>query len=414
MQDKYPRRWLMAIVSCVINLCLGVNYSWSVVAPHLAQRLNEVNNLSGTACLDTGSLAIVFSLTNAILPIPMIVAGAINDKKGPKIVVLVGGIFFGVGMFLTGMVENVGMLIFVYSILVGIGNSLVYTCTVNNTVKFFPDKKGLIGGLTSASYGLGSIIFSPIAQALIDKVGVTQTLQILGILIFVIVVSGSFFLKKCPESQTTVTVAGSVKKDYKWFEMLGTPIFYCMLFMLACGSLLGMLMISQASSVAQEMVKMTPAAAAVMVSLLSAFNMGGRLVSGYLSDKLGRVNVLRIALLVALGGLVLLYFSSSMGKAFFAIGICFIGLCFGSFLGVYPGLAADRFGLKNNSLNYGLIFLGNSIGSIAGPAIMTNVHSNNGSYTPAFIIASALAVLGIILTFVYKVLEKRQDQKVNG
>ena len=159
---KHPNRWLITVISCIMNLCLGVNYAWSVLAGPLAERLNEVNGFTGAAMLNAGSLSLVFSITNAILPIPMIVAGAVNDRRGPKAIVLVGGAFFGLGTLLTGRVNSVGAMILVYSIIAGIGNSLVYACTVNNTVKFFPDKKGLIGGLTTACYGIGSIIYAPI------------------------------------------------------------------------------------------------------------------------------------------------------------------------------------------------------------------------------------------------------------
>ena len=77
------------------------------------------------------------------------------------------------------------------------------------------------------------------------------------------------------------------------------------------------------------------------------------------------------------------------------------GLCFGCFMGVYPGLTADHFGMRGNTLNYGIMFVGNSIGAVAGPSIMSTIHARTGSYRPAFIAAGALAVAGLILVLVY-------------
>ena len=192
--------------------------------------------------------------------------------------------------------------------------------------------------------------------------------------------------------------------------MLRTPVFYVLLFLLACGSLLGMMIISQSSAVAQEMTGVTPAAAAIIVSLVSASNTSGRLLSGYASDKLGRINVVTAALSAALLGLVLL---SVAGKSvvLFAVGVCLVGVCFGSYLGVYPGLTADHFGIRNNTLNYGLVMIGNSIGAIAGPAIMNGVHSATGTYGTAFLIAAALAVFGGVLTILYRRIAPRQKSQ---
>lgn len=414
MRKRQPNRWLIAVVSCLSNLCLGVNYAWSVVAGPLAERLSEVNHFTGAAALSASDLAIVFALTNAIMPIPMILGGAVNDRRGPREIVFVGGALFGIGLLLTGQFTSVGGLIFAYSILVGLGNGLVFTCTVNNTVKFFPDRKGLIGGLTTASYGLGSIVFAPIAQALIDKSGVSNTLKVFGIIVLVVICVGALFLAKAPETPKVTTPANNAAvktgAELNWHQMLGRPIFYIMLLLLACGALQGQLIISHASAVAQEMVGLTATTAALVVSLVSGSNAFGRLLCGYASDKLGRVNVIAIAITLSLIGLILLYFSSQVGVAALVIGVCLVGLCFGCFMGVYPGFTADRFGIRNNSLNYGVMMLGNSIGAIAGPGIMSSMHSSTGSFRSAFLIAASLALAGIVLTFIYRAMARKESR----
>ena len=110
---------------------------------------------------------------------------------GPKKIVFVGGLMFGGGIFISGFAKSVGFLIFSYGILVGLGMGLVYGCTVGNSVKLFPDKRGLIGGLTTATYGLSSVLIPPIANTLIYLIGILNTFKILGIIFIIIICTGS-------------------------------------------------------------------------------------------------------------------------------------------------------------------------------------------------------------------------------
>ena len=71
-------------------------------------------------------------------------------------------------------------------------------------------------------------------------------------------------------------------------------------------------------------------------------------------------------------------------------------------MGVYPGFTADQFGAKNNSVNYGIMFIGFALAGFFGPTIVGRILSADGVYTKAFYIAAGLAAAGIVLTFVYR------------
>jgi len=151
---------------------------------------------------------------------------------------------------------------------------------------------------------------------------------------------------------------------------------------------------------------MTPASASVatmFVSVLCLFNTAGRLVAGTLSDKLGRVNTLVAALCMALAGLATLYVCSGVGSvALFAVGVMLIGVCFGTFMGVFPGFCTDQFGVKYNTVNYGIMWIGFSAAGIIGPSVLTAVYNSSGSYRGAFVIAFVMALVGLALCFVYR------------
>ena len=224
-----------------------------------------------------------------------------------------------------------------------------------------------------------------------------------------VICSGSFLMERCPAGFIPVgfvpPAAASAKKsvDKTPLEMLKSPIFYVMLIMLTCGGTFGLMIISGAKGLALHMTGTSAAVATLFVSVLCLFNTAGRLVAGTLSDKLGRINTLVCALIIALAGLAaLLLCSANSSIVLFAIGLMLIGICFGTFMGVFPGFCADQFGTKNNTVNYGIMWIGFSAAGILGPTVLSSAYNRSGSYQSAFLIASGMAVLGLLLSFVYR------------
>jgi MFS family permease len=190
--------------------------------------------------------------------------------------------------------------------------------------------------------------------------------------------------------------------------MLKMPVFYVMLVMLTCGGTFGLMIISGAKGLALGMTDVSAGVATLFVSVLCLFNTAGRMVAGSLSDKLGRINTLTVALLLAMAGLVTLYVCAATGSVVaFAIGVMLIGICFGTFMGVFPGFCTDQFGTKNNTVNYGIMWIGFSAAGIVGPTILTAIHGATGKYEFAFVASFAMALLGLGLTVVYRHMVKK-------
>lgn len=405
------KRWIILIASCFINLCIGSMYAWSVFAAPMAKYLSQVTG----ATLTAGALAIVFTVTNSVGPITMISGGRINDTFGPKKVIFVGGVLFGGGMILSGFATSLNVLVLAYGIITGLGIGMVYGCTISNSIKFFPDKRGFVGGITTACYGFSSVIVPPVANVLINNFGVTAAFKIIGTTFLIIVCVCSFFIDKCPagfipEGWTPPTSNGNKlnQNDKDWKGMLTSPVFYPMILVLLCGAFYGLMCSALASPIAQGMIGMSVAAATTVVSVLALFNTGGRIIAGYVSDKIGRINTLTIAFVFAIIGLICLYFSGQGDVSKFYIGIISVGVSFGAFMGVFPGFTADQFGTKHNSVNYGIMFIGFAISGYFGPTVMKNVYAADHSYQRAFLIAAILCAIGFVLTFVYRSVKKKE------
>jgi MFS transporter, OFA family, oxalate/formate antiporter len=404
------KRWVILIASCFINLCVGSLYAWSVFSAPMAEYLNQLNG----SALTPANLAIVFVIANSVGPITMIFGGRINDLFGPKKVIFLGGLMFGGGMILSGFAQNVQHLIYSYSLITGLGLGMVYGCTISSSVKFFPDKRGFVGGVTTALFGLSSVIIPPIAAAIIAAAGPTSAFKIIGAAFLVIVCSSAFFMEKCPPdfvpegwTPSVGTKGTSLKVNMDWKTMMRSPEFYVMISLLICGAFAGLMCISQVSPLAKKMIGMSTAGATAAISTLALFNAFGRIAAGMISDKIGRVNTLAAACVLSMGGLSFLYISGNGSIMTFYMGISIIGLSFGAFMGVFPGFTADQFGAKNNSVNYGIMFVGFALAGYFGPTIMNGISNADGSYQRAFLVAIGFSLAGLALTFVYKVVTKK-------
>lgn len=405
------KRWSVLIASCIINLCIGSLYAWSVFVNPMVEKLNTLYGLGITAA----GLAIVFTVANSVGPITMISGGYVNDRLGAQKVVFVGGLLFGGGLLLSGFAFNVPFLILSYGLGCGLGMGMVYGVTINNSVKFFPERRGLIGGIATATYGLSSVIVPPIANKMIQALGISNTFLVLGILCIIFICGGSFFIITCPQgycpkgydfvTNRNIETKGMEKN---WKEMLRTKEFYIMLLILLCGAFSGLMIISQVSLMAQTITGMSVSLAAVAVSMLAFFNASGRVVAGSLSDKLGRSNVLLITFVLEIIGLSGLRFCGSGDIALFFVSVSIIGICFGSLMGIYPGFTADQFGSRNNSMNYGIMFIGFALAGLLGPTTAGHMYACYEDYRLAFYLAMALAMVGLIMTICFQKAENRK------
>ena len=398
-------RWRILIASTLINICVGAVYAFSIFALPLTNVFNAT----------MPEIMMAFTINAAISPIPMILGGKLVDKGGAKTAIILGGSMFGIGFILSGLATAPWMLYITYGLIAGIGQGVVYSATIGNTVKLFPDKRGLGTGIVTAGYGGGTIVIAPIANALITNNGVQSALVTLGIVFLVVILGASFLFKAAPvgyapKGWTPPVVAGTKKSgvNIPWNEMLKKPIFYVIASLFLIGALSGMMVTSNASVIGQTMFGLSAATAALYVSLYSLSNCLGRVFWGAISDKIGRTKCLMVIYIVIAAMMLTIALSTSVLG--FAVAIVGIGLCFGGTMGIFPSIVGEKFGMKYYGVNYGVTFIGYSGAAFFGPRIANSVAAaNSGSFTNAFYIALVISLIGFALTFVFKAMENKKS-----
>lgn len=395
-------RWRILIASTLINICVGAIYAFSIFALPLTKVFDAT----------MPEIMMAFTINAAISPIPMILGGKLVDKGGAKIAILLGGSMFGLGFILTGLATAPWMLYITYGVITGLGQGIVYSATIGNSVKLFPDKRGLAAGIVTAGYGGGTIVIAPIANALIVSNGVQAALITLGISFLVIILGCSLLVKPCPVGylpQGWTPPAASTNKggiNIPWNEMIKKPLFYVIASLFLIGALSGMMVTSNASIIGQTMFGLSAATAALFVSLYSLSNCLGRVFWGAVSDKIGRTKCLMIIYIVIAAMMLTIALAHSV--AGFAVAIIGIGLCFGGTMGIFPSIVGEKFGMKYYGVNYGVTFIGYSGAAFFGPRIANGVAAaNNGMFTNAFYIALVVSLVGFALTFIFKAMENK-------
>ncbi len=398
-EDKVFNRWLIVIGAILIQLCLGAIYAWSVFRIPLQQAISD-----GGLGLTPSQATLPFSLVLIFFAIATIIGGRWQDKAGPKLVATVGGIVLGAGMLIAAFSKSFIWLTIGYGVISGLGIGFTYVCPVATGIKWFPDKRGLITGLSVAGFGAGALIVAPVARTLIDGVGVFTTLAILGIGFLCVIVISSQILRNPPsgwkpEGWTPPEKTQMTRQDFGPGEMLSSLSFYLVWIIYFVGCLAGLMIIAQTSPIGQELVGLTPKVAAIAVGTLAIFNAIGRIFWGRLSDMLGRKKTLFLMLLIN-GVAILLYNTIAVFPIYYWIGIYIVGLCFGGYLAIFPAITADFYGTKNIGINYGLVFTAYGVGGLLGTLFAPRVLEITKSYSMAFTVTGILCLLGAVIAII--------------
>jgi OFA family oxalate/formate antiporter-like MFS transporter len=252
----------------------------------------------------------------------------------------------------------------------------------------------MVGG-----YGAGSAIFGPVATSLVGSVGWRATFQILGALFFVMGMIGAALLKNPPAGYQppgwappkTGAAAQRSTRDYAPSEMVRTPTFVALWVAYCLGATAGLMVISQLVPFARA-AGLTAAAATFAITIGAVGNAGGRILSGWMSDTLGRLSTLRVMVLLSAVAMPV-WFGVRQELILFYLLAAVVYWCYGTQLSVFASTTADFYGTRNLGMNYGLLFSAWGVAGIIGPILGARVYDMFGDYRYAFYAAGALALV---------------------
>ena len=386
-------RWWRVVGGMSMNLALGSLYAWSVFVAPLEKEF-------GWKRAQTSN---VFTIAVVVFALTFIVAGRLQDKFGPFWVSLTGGVLVSLGFFLCAYTHSLNYLYVCFGVIGGLGNGFGYATPIPVMAKWFPDKRGLAVGLAVAGYGGGSAIFGPLANLkLIPAYGVHTTFMILGVIFLFMTVIGAFLLHNPPVGYrpagwvpAPAAKAAGTTYEFSPGEVLQTPAFYFMWVAYALGTSAGLMVISQLVPFGKSVG--IPSASLITMSLVVAAigNAAGRILSGWMSDAIGRLNVLRLMIAISMIAMPILYQVGGNVTLLYAT-VFVVYWCYGTQLSVNGSTAADFWGTKNAGINYGMLFTAWGVAGIIGPRIAGVLFDKYKNYQQAFYWAAGLAAVALI------------------
>ena len=395
--SKY-RKYVVVSAAVGINLILGSLYSYGVIASALVVRWKWSKT----------DAALPFTISTVSFAIMMIFAGRLQDRFGPRVAALLGGIMFGLGMLLSRWANSPMLLALTFGLVGGMGLGLGYSGTTPAAIKWFPPRrKGLIAGIVVAGVGLAATYTAPLTDSLLRNFGIPDTFLILGLAATTLIVLMSLLLVNPPAGYTAAPAvakaapgaAAPSSRETDWREMLRTPGFYRLWTMMTLATSAGLMMLMHMSIIAKQQAGW--AWGFVPIAVLAAFNSGGRVVSGFISDRIGRTQTMILAFVIQ--AMNMAAFGTYTTPGLLTMGASITGLCYGAVFTLMPATTADNYGVRNLGINYGLVFTSFGVGGVLGPQVAGYIRDHTGSYQMAYnVSAGLLAVAAVIAATAYR------------
>lgn len=383
MNTKPVNRGLIVLGTIITQMGLGTIYTWSLFNQPLVDKFGWA----------LSSVATTFSITSFCLAFATLFAGKFQERIGLRRLTMIAGIALGAGLMASAMSPSLTLIYLLMGVVVGFADGTAYITTLSNLIKWFPNRKGLIAGISVGAFGTGSLLFKYVNSFLIAEVGVSEAFFYWGIIVMAMILVGSSLLKEptaVPVQQATVQ---GQTRDFSLAEMLATKESYLLfiIFFTACMS--GLYLIGIVKDIGVQMAGMDMATAANAVSAIAIFNTVGRIVLGALSDNVGRIRVITFTLFVTILAVSVMTFLP-LSPILFFVCVSAIAFCFGGNITVFPAIVGDFFGLKNHSKNYGVIYQGFGIGALSGSFIAAQL----GGFQATFMAIIIMSVVSLLIT----------------
>jgi OFA family oxalate/formate antiporter-like MFS transporter len=409
MQTDRPvfgTRWTVVLGGFLVSMMGGLSYSWGVFVEPLGKHFGWSKSYS---MLPMSVFMVVFSIT-------MIPAGRIQEKYGTRWMITLGAFLFLIANSLSAMLRIVafrGWLVLTYGVIGGLACGITYSCVAPSIRRWFPDYPGLAVSLGVMGFGLASFIFAPLkAQVIIPKFGLDGTFVVIALITFVITLIASR-LVVFPTDQWHMHIYGAmhlpdrtgmVRSNIPPGQMLRKSLFWLIWSSFLLSVYGSLLIIGILPSYGFEVVKLSGGKAAIPISLFALSNGLCRPIAGFLSDKVGILNVLSVVFLLQAATFILFPFLITSFPALLVAAIV-LGLGIGASLALYPVLTSECFGVEHLGVNYGLVFSAYGFGAIAiqGGAYLRD---RSGSYTISLILAGVLTLISIAILYRIRVIYK--------
>jgi len=388
----YYGYWVAAACFAIQGVGIGTFISFGVFfKPLLAEFEWTRATLSGAS-----------SVTFLIAGILGIFVGSLNDRIGPRVIMTVTGVFFGLGYLLMSQVSALWQLYLFYGMVVGIGTSSIDVIPLTTTARWFVNRRGTMTGMVKVGTGAGQLTIPLMAGLLIAAYGWRTAYVIIGALVLVLLVSISQLLRRDPSQMGLLpdgleeTPAGETgqTKGLTLRDAMDTRQFWIIcsvnLAVISCLLTIMMHIVIHAMDIGISSIK-----AAGILSTIGGVSMAGRMVTGIAIDRIGNKKSMIICFFILIASFLWLQVAKELWMLYlFAV---VYGLAHGGFFTVISPIVAELFGIDSHGAVFGVVVFSGAVGGAIGPIVAGHIFDITSSYQLDFFILTGVSVAGLIL-----------------
>jgi OFA family oxalate/formate antiporter-like MFS transporter len=407
-------RWVIATAGAVVMMTIGTIYSWAIFTQPLLVGFRW----------DVTATTWAYAMANFCLAaIGTAIGGFWQDRVGPRRVAVTGVLLWSGGNIAAGLgtpVCGALWLYLSYGVIGGVGAGMVYISSVSMVTKWFPDRRGLAGGLVAGGFGLGAFFYNQVVPRLtafhtaslhageeIVTKAILMTPSDIAAVMHVFVGSGGIYLlvgllgasfyRNPPPliARENCFASPHANRGLRPSQVIRTPQFYLLWLQLFANVIVGVTIISNAVFILQDLTRLSMESIAPLFGIISLFNVAGRVFWGAVSDRIGCRASFAAMFAIQAGILLLLTDMHDLPMALAGFGA--ILLCCGGGFGVMPSYNVEYFGTRFLGLNYALILSAWGAAGLVGPVLVARAKDLSGSFVGMLPLTASILLLSVVL-----------------
>ncbi len=384
--------WVVVAVGIVVT-CIGFGAMASLTV--FLQPMSEAMGWSRTG-ISTAAL-----INWLCMGLGAFLWGALSDRFGTRIVVLVGGALLGLGLVTASRAASLVQFQALFGVIVGLAAGSFYTPMTATTTRWFTRHRSLAVALVSAGLSVGSAIMGPLARWLISIDGWRFTMLVIGDVVWLVIIPAALLVREPPASTTAAgpaETAGADGRELTVAQALRTPQFaaLALTYFACCAAHSGPIFHMVTNAIDHGVAVM---AAATVLSAASLASLSGKIICGLVADRVGAKRTLLAGLALQAVAVSLYLFTSELA-GFYAVALVF-GFAYGGVMPLYAILVREYFGARIMGTVFGAAAFASTLGMALGPVTGGWLYDAFGSYFWLFLgsFGIGLGAVAIALTF---------------
>jgi MFS family permease len=389
------RGWqVVAAAFSVLFLSYGLQFSYGVFVSGMAADLGWSR---AQTALPYSIYVFAYSALSAA-------TGRATDRFGPRPVIATGAVLLGSGWGTSALVEQPWQLNLTLGVIAALGMSVAWVPCNATVSRWFTRRRGTAVAIASSGGSLGNLIVPMLAAALVTWWGWRMTLAAIALFSGAFMLLASRYMIRDPESvglwpdgEQPAPSAVVASRGQRLDEVCWTVPFLLLIAIYFLTWVPVFVPFVHAAAYAEDL-GLSKLAAGSVISAIGIGGVVGRLSSGVVSDRIGRLPALLG--IFALQAIAFVAFAAAQGIGVLWFAAMTFGFSYGGGVTLLPALCGDLFGRAHVAAIVGMIFAVAGSPAAIGPYVAGWLFDVTGRYGAAFLCSAALNAGALALTWV--------------